>query len=75
VFSDIERNWMLVSQAAEELNVSTRHVRLLIARGVLRGSPVNSRLWLVERESVEAYKRERRPVGRPRRGSDGDAGR
>ena len=58
---------MKVLDAARELGVTDRHVRDLIARGVLRAEPVSRRLYLVERESVERYKRERRRPGRPAR--------
>src|SRR5919204_2618202 len=48
-------DWMRVVDAAVELKVSPRHVRLLIARGRLRATSLSPRLYLVERASVEDY--------------------
>lgn len=57
--------YMLVQEAALELGVTDQQVRQLIRRGRLRGERPSPRLHLVERASVEAYKRARRPAGRP----------
>jgi excisionase family DNA binding protein len=57
--------YMLVKDAARELGVTDQHVRQLIRRARLIGEQPSPRLYLVERASVEAYKRERRPAGRP----------
>jgi excisionase family DNA binding protein len=57
--------YMLVKDAARELGVTDQHVRQLIRRARLIGEQLSPRLYLVERASVEAYKRERRPAGRP----------
>ncbi len=57
--------YMLVREAARELGVTDQHVRQLIRRGRLVGEQMSPRLYLVERASVETYKRERRPPGRP----------
>jgi excisionase family DNA binding protein len=57
--------YMLVREAARELGVTDQHVRQLIRRGRLVGEQPSPRLYLVERASVEAYKRQRRPAGRP----------
>jgi excisionase family DNA binding protein len=57
--------YMLVKDAARELGVSDQQVRQLIRRARLVGEQLTPRLYLVERASVEAYKRERRPAGRP----------
>jgi excisionase family DNA binding protein len=56
-----------VAGAAAELGVSPRRVLQLIATGVLRAESINPRLYLVERASVERYRRDRRPPGRPKR--------
>jgi excisionase family DNA binding protein len=60
-------DYLRVADAALELGVTTRRVRQLIAGGRLRAEPLTPRLYLVERESVERYKRTRRPPGRPAR--------
>jgi len=57
--------YMLVKDAARELGVSDQQVRQLIRRARLVGEQLTPRLYLVERASVEAYKRQRRPAGRP----------
>jgi excisionase family DNA binding protein len=57
--------YLLVKDAARELGVSDQHVRQLIRRTRLVGEQLTPRLYMVERASVEAYKRERRPAGRP----------
>ena len=56
---------MRVIEAAEELGVTGQQVRKLIKEGRLRAEQLSPRFYLVERASVEAYKRERRPAGRP----------
>ena len=61
-------DYMRVAEAAQELDVSPRQVRTLVRRGTLRARLLSRRLYLVERASVEQYKSERRPRGRPRRG-------
>ena len=58
-----------VAGAARELGVSDRRVLQLIAAGTLSAVRVTARAYLVTRESVERYKRVRRPAGRPRRRS------
>lgn len=58
---------MKVVEVAQVLGVTDRHVRDLIQQGRLRAVPVTRRLWLVDRTSVEIYRRERRTPGRPRR--------
>jgi excisionase family DNA binding protein len=52
-------------QAANELGVTEGRVRQLIRRGELRAELLRPRFYVVERESVERYKRGRRPRGRP----------
>lgn len=59
-------DWILVVDAADELGVSPRQVLTLISRGTLRAMALNRRMFIVERQSVEQYKKTRRPPGRPR---------
>jgi hypothetical protein len=59
--------WMRVSDAAQELGVTARRVRALIGLGVLAAEQLTPRMYLDQRDSVELYKRDRRPAGRPRR--------
>jgi excisionase family DNA binding protein len=65
VYSVPLQSYMLVKDVARELGVTDQHVRQLIRRARLIGEQLSPRLYLVERASVEAYKRERRPAGRP----------
>lgn len=58
---------MSVADAARELEVSPRRIRQLIEAGVLVARLLSVRFYVVERESVERYKVERRPSGRPPR--------
>ena len=58
---------MRVADVANELGVTSRHVRTLIERGMLVAERLSPRLYLVQRERVERYKWKRRPAGRPRR--------
>lgn len=55
---------MTSQDAAAKLDVTTDRVRRLFNKGVLKGREVNRDLWLTK-ASVEAYKRKRRPKGRP----------
>ena len=57
--------YMRVTEAAAALGVTTRRVRQLIEEGVLKAESLSPRMYLVERASVEAYARTRRPAGRP----------
>ena len=57
--------YMRVADAAIALGVTTRRVRQLITRGVLRAERLSPRLYLVEHETVDRYARTRRPAGRP----------
>ncbi len=57
--------YLLVKDAARELGISDQQVRQLIRRARLVGEQLTPRLYLVERASIEAYKRERRSAGRP----------
>ena len=57
--------YVRVADAAVELGVTTRRVRQLIARGVLRAGRLSPRLYLIERDTVKRYARTRRPAGRP----------
>jgi excisionase family DNA binding protein len=60
-------DWMTVHEAATVLGVTDGRVRQLLSAGALRGERLGARMWLLERASVERYKKERRPVGRPRK--------
>lgn len=51
-------------EAAQYLNVTPPHIRLLYYRGVLRGEKRGRDLWITK-ESLEEYQRNRRPAGRP----------
>jgi excisionase family DNA binding protein len=55
-----------VAEAAAELNASKAYVRRLLARQRLYGTKVGS-VWAVYPDDLEAFKRMRRPPGRPRR--------
>lgn len=55
---------MGVSEAAEELAVSPRRVRQMLAEGPLRGQQVG-RAWVIDRESVREAKRRHLGAGRP----------
>jgi excisionase family DNA binding protein len=63
----IERPRLLsVADAATALNASEAYVRRLLARQRLYGTKVGS-VWAIFPEDVEAFKRTRRPAGRPRK--------
>jgi excisionase family DNA binding protein len=51
-------------EAAAYLNVTPPHIRLLLYRGDLEGRKIGRDLWIT-RESLIAYRDNRRPVGRP----------
>ncbi|MCP3877321.1 MAG: helix-turn-helix domain-containing protein [Sulfitobacter sp.] len=55
---------MGVVEAAEELGVSPRRVRQMLAEGNLRGERVG-RAWVVEHEALERVAAKRPEVGRP----------
>jgi hypothetical protein len=51
-------------EAARFLGVSPSHIRLLYYKNVLRGEKRGRDLWITM-ESLEEYKKSRRPAGRP----------
>lgn len=51
-------------EAAQYLNVTPPHIRLLYYKGILRGEKRGRDLWITK-ESLEEYQRNRRPAGRP----------
>jgi len=55
-----------VAEAAAELDASEAYVRRLLARQRLYGTKVGS-VWAIFPDDVEAFKRTRRPAGRPRK--------
>jgi len=61
-----ERRLITVAEAAALLGVTPRRVRKFIEEGRLQGEPVNPRLWLVYRSSVERFARAPRRGGRPK---------
>ena len=52
------------TEAAAFLGVSAPHIRLLLYRGDLQGRKIGRDLWITK-ASLIAYKKNRRPVGRP----------
>jgi excisionase family DNA binding protein len=55
-----------VAEAAAELKASKAYVRRMLARQRLYGIKVGS-VWAIFPDDVEAFKRTRRPAGRPRK--------
>lgn len=51
-------------EAARYLGVTPPHIRLLLYRGDLDGEKIGRDLWITK-ESLMAYRENRRPVGRP----------
>jgi excisionase family DNA binding protein len=65
--SRVERPRLLsVAEAAAELKASKAYVRRMLARQRLYGTKVGS-VWAIFPDDVEAFKRTRRPAGRPRK--------
>ena len=52
-------------EAAKYLDVCAPHIRLLLYRGDLEGEKIGRDLW-VTKDSLAAYRENRRPVGRPK---------
>lgn len=47
--------WLTAEEAARILGLTSRRVRQLIAEGKLEAERKGERMWLIKRESVEAY--------------------
>jgi excisionase family DNA binding protein len=63
----VERPRLLsVAEAAIELKASRAYVRRMLARQRLYGIKLGS-VWAIFPDDVEAFKRTRRPAGRPRK--------
>jgi excisionase family DNA binding protein len=69
--SGIKRPRVLsVAEAAAELNASEAYVRRLLLRQRLYGTKVGF-VWAIYPDDLEAFKRMRRPPGRPRKTVNG----
>jgi excisionase family DNA binding protein len=69
--------WVQVIQAADALGVTRQRVLQLIDEGKLVAIRFAPRLFLVNENSIEDYKRTRRPRGRPKKqgpAASGEAG-
>jgi excisionase family DNA binding protein len=55
-----------VAEAAAELKASKAYIRRMLARQRLYGIKLGS-VWAIFPDDVEAFKRTRRPAGRPRK--------
>jgi excisionase family DNA binding protein len=62
----MEGEYLTVTQAAALLGVPPRTVAYRLQRGLMRGAKINSRLWLIPRGEVEAW-RSHPPLPRGRR--------
>ena len=60
---------LTVTQAAERLNLSIDYVRRLVEKGKIKATKVNSRLWLIDEQDLDAYRaaHPRSKAGRPRK--------
>ena len=57
-------NCYTTSQASKILKIQPRSIAAYIERGLIKGEKIG-RDWFIEKEEVERFQRERRPVGRP----------
>jgi len=60
-------NGITTQEAAKRLDVDESHVRRLIQRGIIKAERFGGKSWVVDSESVEAYKQSPRKVGHPRK--------
>lgn len=58
-----ETEMMTTNEAAQTLGVTRQHIVNLLNAGILEGYKVTNRLWLVNRQSLEGWKRQRAPKG------------
>lgn len=59
----IANKYLTVTQAAEELHLTSQRVRQLIKSGQLKGEPAHPRLTLIERKALDEFKKLDRPTG------------
>lgn len=62
----IDNTLLSVSEAAELLGCTTGRVRQLLLAGVIAGQKLHERAWIIRKEAVDAYRKNRRGVGRPK---------
>lgn len=62
-----------VTEAAQELSLSTSRLRRLLIAGILEGTKVGKQ-WTITSEELERFRNTPRPVGRPRRRPRDDSG-
>ena len=62
-----------VTEAAKRLGLSGRWIRMLIEQGRIEATQYG-RTWVLEAAALEAYMRNRRPVGRPALASNSKSG-
>lgn len=61
-----ERDVLTITEAAAELGIRADSLRQAVLRGAVQGMRAGG-IWLLSREEVEKYRRERKPNrGRPR---------
>jgi excisionase family DNA binding protein len=56
-------NQLSTAEAAERAGVSQRHIRRLLTDGSIEGRKLNKWVWLVDRQSLEKWIRNRKSKG------------
>ena len=69
VGSPAQSRFVTVAEAAQDLHVTERYIRKLIATGDLEAVKVGSRLVRIQRADIESLLRPVRAPYRPRRGT------
>jgi excisionase family DNA binding protein len=68
----VEDEFVLLSEAAREVDMTTERLRQLIKSGDLAGHQLGGRYWYIHRSDLEEFKRRPRPPsgwpkGKPRK--------
>lgn len=61
--TEVIGKYLTVTEAAQELHLTSQRVRQLIKSGQLAGVPAHPRLTLIERKALDDFKKLDRPTG------------
>lgn len=59
----VAENWISTTEAAKLTGYTIRYIQQLAREGIIEGQKITPRAWLVDRESLLAYKEHMEKIG------------
>ena len=59
----VAENWISTTEAAKITGYTVRYIQQLAREGIVRGEKITPRAWLIDRESLLAYKDHMEKIG------------